>query len=307
MAGLGFSDPLSVVAAVIMAGSVFYAYWRKALLTFTITVSCGLVFAIEVASTGGFLFWPLGILGDLSLAHVGGQLSPAWTFVTFQFLHASFSHLLFNLLALILIAPVFEDRIGSLRFGVLYFLGGILGGVGFLLLNLTQSVVLIGASAGISAVFGAYGRLYPRDRVQLFLPLPGIPAIPVIDFVIGFLVLETALSFVGGILGPLGGIAWQAHVIAMVFGFAAAPIVMRIPSRRQRPLRKISFATWQAFATTPELRGILEEAQHADIPEIRDAWMEKFVRAMRCPQCGGPVKQRLGRLTSPCGWKARIG
>jgi len=303
----GFSDPVSFVAVAVIVGALAYSYWRKALLTFTITVACGIVFALEIVSTGGFVIWPFGILGDLSLVEIGGYVSPPWTFVTFQYLHASLSHLLFNVLALVLIAPVFEDRIGSLRFGVLYFVGGILGAAGFLLLNLGHSVVLVGASAGISSVFGAYGRLYPRDRVQLFLPLPGMPAFRVIDLVIAFLVLETALSYVGGFFGPLAGIAWQAHVVAMIFGFACAPLVMRIPSKRQRSLKKMSFQAWRTLATTPELRSILEEAERADLPEIRDAWLEKFIRAMRCPQCGGPVKRSFGQLRSRCGWKARLG
>lgn len=302
MAFAGFVDPISLVAVAVIVGALAYSYWKKALLTFTITVACAIIFGLEVATE-------YGIWQDLALYHIVHPLSvysPPWTFLTFQFLHANIGHLLFNVLALMLIAPTFEDRIGSLRFGVLYFVGGVLGGAGFLLLNFSQSVLLLGASAGISSVFGAYGRLYPRDRVQLFLPLPGMPAIPVIDFVIGFLVLETVFSFVGGFFGPLAGIAWQAHVIAMVFGFAAAPLAMRIPSSRHRPLRKVSFSAWRTFATTPELRDILEEAARADLPEIRDAWMEKFVRAMRCPRCGGPLRRRFGRLTSPCGWKAQV-
>lgn len=300
MALLGFADPLSLVAIGVIGASLVYSVWKKALLTFTITVACGIIFGLEVASDYLILF-------DLSLSSFLGHVSPVWTLITFQFLHANLSHLLFNLLALVLIAPVFEDRIGSLRFGILYYVGGVIGGGAFLLINLAQpAILLVGASAGISAVFGAYGRLYPRDRVQLFLPLPGLPSLPVIDVVIGFLLLETALSFFGGVFG-LAGIAWEAHVIAMIFGFVAAPLVMRIPSKRQRPLKPLNFTSWQSLAATPELRSILEEAERADIPEIRDAWLEKFVRAMKCPQCGGPVKMRFGRLKSSCGWRGRLG
>lgn len=300
------SDPLSYVAMAVIAGSLFYTYWRKALLTFTIVFACVAVFALEVVSHD--VIW-----GDLALYRLllsPTVLSPPWSFVTYQYIHANLAHLLFNVLALIFIAPVFEDRIGSLRFGVIYFIGGVLGGAGFLVLNLSQSVILVGASASISAVFGAYGRLYPRDRFTLFLPLPGMPSFRVIDMVIAFILLETVLSllpgFLGDRLGFLSGIAWQAHVIGAAFGFAAAPLVMRIPSGRHRPLKRISFASWQALATTPELRSILEEAERADLPEIREAWLEKFVAAMRCPQCGGPVKRSFGRLASPCGWRAKV-
>ena len=302
MAFLGVADPLSYVAMGVIVAAVLYSWWRKALLTFPITVACVVIYALEVVSENGILF-------DLALYHVPppfAAYSPPWTWVTYQFLHFGVSHLLFNILALMLIAPPFEDRIGSLRFGVLYFVGGIVGGLGFLLFYFNQATALVGASASISAIFGGYGRLYPRERIQLFFPIPGLPAFRVIDVVVGFLVLETAFSVLGGFFGPLSGIAWIAHVIAMALGFAIAPLVMRIPSRRHRPHKKVSFASWQTFATTPELREILEEAQRADIPEIREAWMEKFVAAMRCPKCGGPVKKSLGRLTSSCGWKGRV-
>ncbi len=314
MALLGFFDPLSWAAIAVIVGALVYSYWKKALLTFTLALACFIVYGLEVASND--VIWiDLGLYHNVAYFPIYSagvtlvalpSLSPAWTFVTYQFLHASIPHLLFNMLALILIAPVFEERIGSLRFGVLYFVGGIVGAAGFLLWNYGSSVFLVGASASISAVIGGYARLYPHDRVTLFLPIPGVPSIPIIDLALGFIILETLLSFVPGFLPFLGSIAWLAHVFAMIFGIFAAPLVMKLPVGRQRPLRKMSFDAWRALATTPELRSILEEAQRADLPEIRDAWLEKFVRAMRCPECGGPVKQSLGRLTSPCGWRGRL-
>ena len=127
-----------------------------------------------------------------------------------------------------------------------------------------------------------------------------------IDLVIGFLVLETALSFFGGFVPFASNVAWEAHVVAMVFGLAVAPLVMRIPVGRHRPLKRVSLDPWRALATTPELRSILEEAERADLPEIRDAWLEKFAQAKRYHRCGGPVKRSFGRLTSRCGWRGRV-
>ncbi len=308
MALLGFQDPASLVAIVVILGCLVYSFWRKALLTLTITVALCIIFGLEAATNYVGMWADLSFYANVPFAAFLGlpQVSPPWTVITYQFLHASPQHLLFNVLAFVLIAPPFEERIGSFRFGVLYFSGGIVGALGFALLNLSTGFLLVGASASISAIFGAYGRLYPRDRVTLFFPIPGLPALPMIDVVIGFLVLETALSFFGGAFPFFGAIAWQAHVIAMIFGLAVAPVVMRIPVGRKRQVKAISFGSWQTLATTPELRSILEEAQHADLPEIRDAWLEKFVQAMRCPQCGGPVKRSFGRLSSPCGWKVRL-
>ncbi len=294
---MAFESPWSYVAVVAIAASVVYAFVRKALLTFTLALALLVVYALEQVD--------VRVLADLWLSNLGGAWSAPWTWVTFQFLHASLAHLLFNLMALLFIAPVFEERIGSLRLAVYFFAGGAVGAFGFVLLNLGANPILVGASAGISAVFGAYGRLYPRDRVALFLPIPGVPALPVIDVVLGFILLETILSYSGFFFG-LGFIAWQAHVIAMIFGLAAAPLVQRLPAGRHRPERLAPVSGLRALATTPELQAILLEAEASDIPELRQAWIEKFAQKARCPKCGGPLRLRFGRLASRCGWRGRL-
>lgn len=296
MAWAFFSD-WSYLAVAAIAIAVAYAFARKALLTLTLSVAILFVFAMQIASGGV-------VLVDLGLFHLFGEWSAPWTWITFQFVHAGLSHILLNLVALLFIAPTFEERVGTARYAILFFVGGAVGAAGFLVLNLAQGVLLVGASAGISAIFGAYGRLYPRERVQLFLPLPGLPALPVIDIVIGFLVLETTLSFFGGFVG-LANIAWEAHVIALIFGFAAAPLVMRIPSQAGKTGRLASVTGLEALATTPELQAILTEAMASDLPEVREAWIEKFVAKARCPKCGGPIRLRIGRLSSECGWRGR--
>ncbi len=298
----GIVSPFSYVALAVIVASVVYAFWRRALLSLTLSVAILVVFALQVLSE--YLVWL-----DLALFETGGTVSAPWTWVSFQFLHAGVSHLMLNLLGMLLIAPVFEERIGSARFAVLFFAGGAVGAAGFLALNLSApGVILVGASGGISAIFGAYGRLYPRDRIVLFLPLPGVPALPVIQVVVGFLVLETVLSVLPSFgVGFGSNVAWEAHVIATVFAFAVAPLVMRIPAGKVRMRKPTPVGGLQDLATTPELRSILAEAGSADIPELREAWIEKFAAKARCPSCGGPLRLRFGGLSSPCGWKRRLG
>ena len=299
---LDLATPVSLVALVAIVLAVAYAFWRHALLSLTLSVAILVVFALQVLTDDL-------VLVDLALIRIGEFYSAPWTWVTFQFVHAGPTHLMLNLLGMLLIAPVFEERVGSARFAVLFFAGGALGAAGFLLLNLSQfGLVLVGASAGISAILGAYGRLYPRDRVALFLPLPGVPSLPVLEVVIGFLVLETALSLLPSFGVSFGSnVAWEAHVIATIFGFAAAPLVMRIPAGKVRVRKATPVAGLRDLATTAELTSILGEAEGADIPELREAWIEKFVAKARCPQCGGVLRMRFGRLGSDCGWKRRIG
>ena len=292
--------PASLAAIAVIVLATAYGFVRKAPLSLMFAVAILAVYALQVA-TSAFGFVPSSpVVFDLGLFAARGSPPAPWTWITFEFVHASETHIFLNLLGLILISPTLEERIGSRRWAIVYFVGGAVGALVFLLVHLGITVLLVGASAGIFAAFGAYGRLYPRDRIALFLPIPGVPSFLVIEVVVIFLALEGLLGF----LGPLG-IAWEAHVGALVFGFATAPFFMRIPLRGGRG-RLVPVNSLEDLATSPELQRILHEAERADLPETRDAWIDSFVRAARCPQCAGPLRRRFGRITSDCGWHRRL-
>ncbi len=292
--------PASLAAIAVIVLATAYGFVRRAPLSLMFAVAILAVYALQAATSafGSVLSSP--VVFDLGLFAAPGSPPAPWSWITFEFVHASETHVFLNLLGLILISPTLEERIGSARWAIVYFVGGAAGALVFLLVHFGDLVLLVGASAGIFAAFGAYGRLYPRDRIALFLPIPGIPSFPAIEVVVIFLVLEGLLGF----LGPLG-IAWEAHVGALVFGFATAPWFMRLPLRGGRggliPVKGL-----EDLATTPELERIFHEAQRADLPETREAWIESFVRAARCPRCAGSLQRRFGRITSDCGWRRRL-
>ena len=294
-------EAASLVAIGVIVFATAYAFARRALVSLVYGVAILAVYALEVASAGGPFVLASPVLGDLGLRFGPGVWPAPWTWITFEFVHGSETHVLLNLLGLILISPGFEERIGGVRWAVLFFAGGAFGAVVFLAVHAGASTVLVGASAGILAAFGAYGRLFPRERVTLFLPIPGVPSLPIAQVVLGYLILEMALSLFGA-----RGIAWEAHVGGIAFGFGAAPAVMRLPSPGRRAVRLRPIEGLRDLATTPELQRILEEAERADLPETRDAWIEKFVAGARCPRCGGSLRRRFGRIASPCGWRRTI-
>lgn len=308
-------NPFEIAAVAIIFGATLYAFLRKAPLSLTYAIAILAVYALEEISLrfplgATPLAGPLGLfapfrgLADLVLVVAPGTVSGPWTWITFQFLHAGIEHLLLNLLGFVFIAPILEDRVGSVRWAILFLGGGAFGAIVFMLAKGFDGA-LVGASAGVLAVFGAFGRLYPRERVRLFIPLPGVPAVSVITLVIAFLVLELVLG-----LNPSRGVAWQAHVGGIAFGFAVAPALMRLPLGRARATRAVRLSRidgLRPLATAPDLVSILAEAERADLPEIREAWIEKFVAAARCPKCGGPLRRGLAGLSSDCGWKGRLG
>jgi membrane associated rhomboid family serine protease len=76
-----------------------------------------------------------------------------WRLVTAMFLHGFLLHLLFNMWALWVIGTVVEGALGTPRFVLLYFVSGLAGSAGALVLDPTSPVV--GASGAIFGLFGA--------------------------------------------------------------------------------------------------------------------------------------------------------
>lgn len=72
-----------------------------------------------------------------------------------MFLHYDVLHLLFNMLMLYFVSEFYFRYFGEKSFKIFYFVGGIVAGLFFMILNTfsVQSSNLIGASAAIYSVF----------------------------------------------------------------------------------------------------------------------------------------------------------
>lgn len=84
-----------------------------------------------------------------------GNTGEWWRVVTYGFLHNSISHFFGNLFVGVLIMLYMENKVGGFKTSIIFFLGIIIGGIGFLLLNTQLRVITVGASAGIWSLFGA--------------------------------------------------------------------------------------------------------------------------------------------------------
>jgi membrane associated rhomboid family serine protease len=134
-----------------------------------------------------------------------------WSYVTYMFLHAGIGHILFNMLILYWFGRLLVEYLGSRKFTTVYFVGGILGGLFYVisfnvfqLLGTPMGYSLIGASAGVMSVMVATAVLLPDYEMRLFLF--GNVKIKYIALVL--FVLNTLLDFsfnTGGKLAHLGG------------------------------------------------------------------------------------------------------
>lgn len=99
-------------------------------------------------------------------------ISRFWSLFTYMFLHKELFHILFNMLWLYWMGKIFVDFMGSKRLVAVYLLGGVCGGLMFLLLgNLLwgnrTSVYLMGASASVMAVVIAIAVIVPNYVIHL--------------------------------------------------------------------------------------------------------------------------------------------
>jgi membrane associated rhomboid family serine protease len=119
------------------------------------------------------------ILQQLMLpSDFGTFLTKPWTLVTYMFTHEDFFHILFNMLFLYWFGQLIMDYLGSKKFVNIFVLGGLAGGVFYMLIyNLlpfyqsqVNVSVLLGASAGVSAIIVAAATLVPNHSfVLLFI------------------------------------------------------------------------------------------------------------------------------------------
>jgi membrane associated rhomboid family serine protease len=173
-----------------------------------IIILCFLVYiATIVAGILGHDLIPLLGLRTASL------MERPWTIVTNLFVHGGIWHLIFNMLTFYFFGSFLSRLVGTRAFLIIYFFGGILGNVFFMLLG-SPFAIVIGASGAIFALGGALAVLTPRLRVYVF-PIPA--PVPLWAAVLGgFLIM----SFVPGV-------AWQGHLGGLVFGLIAGLVLRR--------------------------------------------------------------------------------
>ena len=116
---------------------------------------------------------------------------------TAMWLHASFEHILFNMITLLIVGPALEVLLGKVRFITLYLLAGLGGSVGSYLLG-PHNELGIGASCAIMGVLVAYIVV----GVRRCLPVQPVAILLVLNLVIGF----------------WGNTDWRAHFGGLVVG-----------------------------------------------------------------------------------------
>ena len=145
------------------------------------------------------------------------MLDPVWPrlvqYISYQFMHGGWMHLIGNMLFLYVFGNSVEDRLGKVGYLSFYLSGGVLAGLGHSLVNYES---VLGASGSCAAVTGAYLALFPLSNVTLvywfyIIGTFELPSMLLILFKVGQdLVFQ---------LGGMGGVAYLAHLSGYACGF----------------------------------------------------------------------------------------
>ena len=192
----------------------------------------------DAGDRGGFtvLLWLIGLnvfcfllsLGDHGLADAltlncsPREFAP-WQILTYAFLHADFTHLLFNMWGLYLFGTLVTPHLGSRDFLLLYLAGALSGSLLYLGFNWGEPGGMLGASAAVCAVMMAAALCEP-DRRFMMLFLPFFP-LRTRTLVVCYTILEVIFQFGAR---PGDTVAHLAHL----GGFLGGYLFIRIFCRR---------------------------------------------------------------------------
>jgi membrane associated rhomboid family serine protease len=165
------------------------------------------------------------------------QVGQDWplTALTSMFMHASWAHLLGNMLFLWIFGNNVEDALGKVRYLIFYLAGGFAATAVQTFVTLgfaTESestIPNLGASGAISAVLGAYLLLLPRAKVLtiIFFILRDVPAVLFLGIWFVFQLLDGSMAILHPQAG--GGVAFFAHIGGFVFGFVTVKLFQKRP------------------------------------------------------------------------------
>ena len=176
-----------------------------------------------------------------------------YQFLTYMFLHGSFTHILFNMFALWMFGSVIERVWGPKKFLFYYIVCGVgagivqelvqygsymaqglaayqyvnMGGAQISMDSYINLWTTIGASGAVYGILLAFGMIFPNERLFI-IPFP-FP-IKAKWLIVGYIAIElfSAMS------GPGDGVAHMAHLGGMLFGFLLIRYWRNHPDSSQR-------------------------------------------------------------------------
>jgi membrane associated rhomboid family serine protease len=192
----------------------------------------------------------------------------AMSYISANFLHAGWLHLIGNMWFLWLAGFVLEDTWGRPIYTVVYFIAGAAALQFHAWFNPGSAIPTIGASGAVAALMGAFLVRFPAMRIELAWVLWTfrirlyrfkVPACALLPF---WLLMEV---FYGSLSGQSSGVAHWAHVGGFGFG-AVAALVLRYSGLEQKANQAIEEkVSWTADPAIDEANGLMEQGRLEEV------------------------------------------
>lgn len=184
-------------------------------LTRLIYINLGVFLVVKLVAVFSILSnQPFSLVYWLSLPSGVSELAQRpYTIITYMFLHEGFIHILFNLLGLYWFGKLFLYHFEGNKLLSVYLLGGIAGGVLYMVSYSVFPVftsvngLLLGASASVFAVLVAVAVYDPNREIGLMF-IGNVQLKYVAGFYVLLSVISISTSNPGGNIAHLGGAAW---------------------------------------------------------------------------------------------------
>src|SRR6266568_5405167 len=186
----------------------------------------------------------------------------AISYLTANFLHGGWLHLIGNMWFLWLAGVILEDTWGRLLFSALYLVAGIAALEFHSWVNPGSMVPLVGASGAIAALMGAFLVRFPGLKIEMAWLFGIFRAYRFKASAYWLLPLWVLIEvFYGSLFGQASGVAHWAHVGGFVFG-ALAALGMRYSGLEQAAEKAVEEkVTWTADPKILEASELLEKGQ----------------------------------------------
>ena len=184
------------------------------IVTLSIIVINFIVFMLELINGDAFVAkWSL-VPADVSSGH------NLITILTAMFMHASWSHIIGNMVFLWAFGPEIEDAMGPSRYAVFYLVGGVAAMLAQVAFDPHSTVPNLGASGAIAAVMGGFLVTFPRDTIRSLLIIFVFVRVTYISaaLLIGAWFLLQLWNAGSIATAQTGGVAYLAHVGGFIFG-----------------------------------------------------------------------------------------
>lgn len=191
---------------------IFQYTWQRSLgsLSLTIVFVCTAIFLLVAMADMLHLVSKRIVFTYLGISYYGViEQCWYWQFITAPLLHTSIAHLLFNMLALWMLGPNLEEKLGKKGYILLSIISAFPAMMAVLIANWKTGTIVVGYSGVIYGILVAQAIFFPDRRIVIFALFPikmkyAVLLFAAIEFYLTISPEGTVVSHVSHLFGAAG-------------------------------------------------------------------------------------------------------